>query len=113
MIAKYSPWVAARAYTWPVEEEQFPFEEPVGFSPPLQEIMLVCRIWCDASLWMEDRVEPGVPFGVNGRERYTAVSDLELGLVLQHQAACNSIGRGLGEPDDCIMRDDRPGFKPR
>lgn len=46
MIAKYSPWVAARAYTWPVEEEQCPFEDPVGFSPPLQETVLVYRTCC-------------------------------------------------------------------
>lgn len=43
-MAKYSPWVAARAYTWPVEDEQCPFEDPVGFSPPLHETVLVFRV---------------------------------------------------------------------
>lgn len=62
---------------------------------------------------MEDGVEPGVSFSVNGRERHTAVSDFKLGLVLQHQAACNSIGHGLSEPNDCVMRDNRSGFKGR
>lgn len=35
MIAKYSSYVEARAYTWPVLEEHPPFESPVGLSPPL------------------------------------------------------------------------------
>lgn len=47
MIAKYSPWVAARAYTWPVEEEQCTFEDPVGFNPPLQENVSISRIYCN------------------------------------------------------------------
>lgn len=62
---------------------------------------------------MEDRDEPSVSFGVNGREWNTAVSDFELGLVLQHQGACDSVGNGLGESNDCIMRDDRPGLERR
>lgn len=35
MIAKYSSYTEARAYTWPVLEEHPPFESPVGLSPPL------------------------------------------------------------------------------
>lgn len=41
MIAKYSSYTEARAYTWPVLEEHPPFESPVGLSPPLARTMSI------------------------------------------------------------------------
>jgi hypothetical protein len=49
---------------------------------------------------------PCVAGGIDGREGDAAVDDLEEGLVLQVQGACESGGEGLWEADDLVMVDD-------
>lgn len=108
MIAKYSSYTEARAYTWPVLEEQPPFESPVGASPPLQKLSVS---FLGYLAYLALNYSRGVSFRIHRREGNAAIEDLEIWLVCQHQVPFAIVRRGLGKTNNRIMGDDGTTFE--
>lgn len=109
MIAKYSSYTEARAYTWPVLEEQPPFESPVGASPPLTQKLSIAFLAYLACLALDH--SRGISIRIHCRERNAAIEDLEIWLVCQHQVPFAVVRRGLGKTNNRIMGDDGTTFE--
>lgn len=104
MIAKYSSYTEARAYTWPVLEEQPALESPVGLSPPLTQISSIHFL--GYLVYLALNYSRGVSIRIHRREGNAAVEDLEIWLVCQHQVPFAIIRHSLGKTNDRIMVND-------
>jgi len=71
-------YVAARAYTWPVLEEQPPFEAPEGASPPLENVSILTS---KGKYRLMREYKPSVTGSVYCWKRYTSIRDFEIRFV--------------------------------